>query len=286
MKPEFIEPVFEGAKSHARDRYLSALLCPGHERDDLLALAAVVGEIERIPALVSEPMLGEIRLQWWADWVQNLEDNPGATTGNPIADALGDVIRERGLPIAPMRELCEARISDLYADPFETTEAYAQYLSACETGPYQLAAAICGQTQTDASHAAKQAIANAGRATGGMRVLMKLAFFAARGRWPLPIENQIDPLANAADNQSVRQTLIRDEMQHVRKAACDATNAIKAADAEERTPLRRALRPIALIETYLTLLETQESWSLRPMKDLSPLSRVWILGKARVLSQP
>ncbi len=50
-----------------QDRYWSALLAPEPARGDLLALYAFHLELARIPGQISQPQLGEIRLQWWRD---------------------------------------------------------------------------------------------------------------------------------------------------------------------------------------------------------------------------
>ena len=50
-----------------RDRYLAALFAPEDKRADLLALYAFNAEITRVRDIVTEPHLGEIRLQWWQD---------------------------------------------------------------------------------------------------------------------------------------------------------------------------------------------------------------------------
>ncbi|MEO1206431.1 MAG: squalene/phytoene synthase family protein [Pseudomonadota bacterium] len=291
MKPEFIEAVFEAGKQHARDRYLSALLCPPPQRDGLVSLAAVIGEIERIPAIVSDPMLGEIRLQWWADWLANLGQNPETKTGNPIADAFTETRTTHALPIEPLQTLCEARISDFYADAFETHEAYHAYLSACEAGPYRLAAIICGHDESRASTHASAAVEAAGRVTGGIRVLMKLAFFTARGRWPLPLQNATNeglPAISETDAKSrdLRASAVRDEMRHIERAAADVASAIRAANPDERPPLRSALRPVALTQSYLKLLKSEACWSLEPVQDMAPFSRVWGLGMAKLRARP
>lgn len=87
--------IVEAARAHAFDLYLSALLAPASARDDLLVLAAFEGEIDRIPHVVSEPLLADIRLQWWRDVIAPA--GLGEGTGNPLADALADVIARRGL---------------------------------------------------------------------------------------------------------------------------------------------------------------------------------------------
>ncbi|MEL6873575.1 MAG: squalene/phytoene synthase family protein, partial [Pseudomonadota bacterium] len=63
------DPILAAARAFERDRYLTALRVQGDARGDLLTLAAFFAELQRIPAFVNEPMMGEIRFQWWRDAV-------------------------------------------------------------------------------------------------------------------------------------------------------------------------------------------------------------------------
>ena len=60
--------VRDAARVGAPDRYISALLAPKSVRAELIALGAFSAEIEKIPLTVSEPHLGEVRIQWWR-WI-------------------------------------------------------------------------------------------------------------------------------------------------------------------------------------------------------------------------
>ena len=86
MPPAEFAEVRGCARAHDFDRYLAALLAPRDVRDDLIALAATVGEIARVPATVKEPMMGEIRLTWWRDWLA--KPLAEGLSGNPVADAM------------------------------------------------------------------------------------------------------------------------------------------------------------------------------------------------------
>jgi phytoene synthase len=50
-----------------KDRFLSALFAPAHQRGPLFALYAFNAEIASVRDRAREPMPGEIRLQWWRD---------------------------------------------------------------------------------------------------------------------------------------------------------------------------------------------------------------------------
>ncbi|HTV90379.1 MAG TPA: squalene/phytoene synthase family protein, partial [Stellaceae bacterium] len=54
-------------RRHDRDRYQTALLAPAEKREALFALYAFNYEIARVRETVREPMLGQIRLQWWRE---------------------------------------------------------------------------------------------------------------------------------------------------------------------------------------------------------------------------
>ena len=67
----------ETVRRHDPDRYLSALFAPAERRPLLFALYAFNHELARVAERVREPMLGEIRLEWWREAVE------GAFEGRP-----------------------------------------------------------------------------------------------------------------------------------------------------------------------------------------------------------
>src|SRR5258708_16536213 len=70
-------------RGHDFARYASALFVPAAQRRALLAIYAFNVEISRVREQVSQPLPGEIRLQWWTDMLAGaghggVEGNPGA----------------------------------------------------------------------------------------------------------------------------------------------------------------------------------------------------------------
>ena len=128
---------------------MSALLAPHAAREDLITLAAFVGEAARIPAIVSEPMIGEIRLQWWRDAIEAAQSD--SLTGNPVADAVTGLIRRRGLPMDLFTHVLDARLTDLYADPVPDEATFVAYLEATQRTGFDLAARILGVANSTAS---------------------------------------------------------------------------------------------------------------------------------------
>ncbi len=70
------------------DRYLAALFAPAEARAALLALYAFNLELARVPELVTEPLLGEVRLSWWRE--ARAEARAGTPGRHPVALALPD----------------------------------------------------------------------------------------------------------------------------------------------------------------------------------------------------
>ncbi|HRK19460.1 MAG TPA: squalene/phytoene synthase family protein, partial [Hyphomicrobiaceae bacterium] len=152
--------IVERARSHEPDRYLAALLSPLTVRADLLALVAFTADLVRIPTVVTEPMMGEIRLQWWRDQFGPLAG--GATTAHPLADALGRAIRTHHLPVPLLTAMTEARAFDLYADPLTDEAALEGYMTKTEAIPFELTLRILGVDEAVAGRLAQPA----GRAFG------------------------------------------------------------------------------------------------------------------------
>ena len=63
----------ELVRSHDFARYASTLFVPAAQRRALLAVYAFNVEISRVRAQVSQPLPGEMRLQWWSDMLAGAE---------------------------------------------------------------------------------------------------------------------------------------------------------------------------------------------------------------------
>ena len=107
------DAVRQAARLREPDRYLAALLAPRAVRRDLVALAAFSAELLHARDVVRDPMIGEMRLQWWRDALQ--APARGEWTANPVADALGAAMLRHSLAPAVLQALIEARSRELQA---------------------------------------------------------------------------------------------------------------------------------------------------------------------------
>jgi len=130
----------ELVRSHDFDRYASTLFVAPEPRRALLALYACNVEIVRVRDQVTQPLPGEIRLQWWTDLLAGTAH--GAAEGNPVAAELLRAIAVHQLPTEPLERLIEAHQFDLYNDPMPDLAAMQDYLDGTVGGLLGLAGII------------------------------------------------------------------------------------------------------------------------------------------------
>lgn len=262
--------VREAARRTEPDRYLAALLAPRAASSDLIPLAAFVGDLARISYAVSEPMMGELRLQWWRDALVNLRN--GMATGSPIADTVGAVMRSRGLPEALFMSIIDARSQDLDEQEPLSSTAVDTYFDDTEGAAFQLAGHVLGVNERPGVPALMSA---AGQAYGRVRLLRALPSTLASGRVPAPLAGMAGAFDDgvAALTVSMRDSTIR-WLEEARRRARAAPRAALP-----------AILPLALVEPYLRALERQGPNSVRQTADISSLMRVWQLWRASVLGR-
>jgi NADH dehydrogenase [ubiquinone] 1 alpha subcomplex assembly factor 6 len=111
------------------DRFLTALFAPAPRREGLFALYAFNLEVARIAEAVHEPMMGQIRLQWWRERIAEIYRGE-APKGAEVPQALSEAIRALALPQAPFDALLNAREDDLVPDAPATLSEFEGYAAA------------------------------------------------------------------------------------------------------------------------------------------------------------
>lgn len=165
------------------DRWLASLFVPKPARLHVHALYAFSLEIARVREIVSEPLLGEIRFQWWRDALE--AEDAGDVTANPVAAALLDTIARFHLPKLPLLELIDARLFDLYDDPMDSVAALEAYAKATSSSLFRLATLVI-----DPVHAIQGlgVADHAGIAYALTGLLRALPWHIARGQIYIPLE--------------------------------------------------------------------------------------------------
>lgn len=170
------------ARAHDHDRYLCALFAPRHVRPVLLALTAFNVEVARVAEAVSEPMLGEIRLQWWRETIAELYD--GKTRDHPVARALAPAIERGLLSRQRFERIIEARIADLGAAAPADLAALETLARATAAELHHLWREALGETGDGAT----RAVEHVGAAFAMVGLMRATPFHAARGRLYLPAD--------------------------------------------------------------------------------------------------
>jgi phytoene synthase len=163
------------------DRYFSALFAPATVRPLLFALYAFNYEVARVADSVQEPMLGEIRLQWWRETLE------GARSGTPrlqdTARALAALFAKTGLAPDLFEALIDARAFDFRPETFADIAALESYVDSTSGNVMRLAARILG-----AGEAADGVIREAGLAYGLTGLLHAIPFHAHRNKVYVPMD--------------------------------------------------------------------------------------------------
>jgi 15-cis-phytoene synthase len=131
-----------------RDRFLATLFARAHVRPALFAIYAFDIEVAHISGRVSEPLAGEVRLQWWRDVITGASRDQAA--GSPVAAALVETIERHALPEQIFLDLIEAQRDALYRKPVETIAEFEEWSGKTSGGVLALAARTL--SGGDASH--------------------------------------------------------------------------------------------------------------------------------------
>lgn len=269
------DAVRDAARSLAFDRYLSALLAPRGVRDDLIALAAYLGELARIPLTVVDPQIAEIRLQWWRGAVEGFAS--GADTGNPIADAMGRAARRVSLPADLLLLPVEGRSRELYEDGIPDRSALEAYLDETEGASFRLALYILG---IEAAGVTGPLLRDAASALGRTQLALCLPRLLAKGRLPFPAAEAAitgDPRLLAQDPARTAARRIASALsEQARQSLADFRRASRALPSAAIP----AFLPLALIGPYLHAIESPRHDALTGLAEISPLTRVFCLWRA------
>jgi hypothetical protein len=91
-------------KDRSPARYVAALFAPAPTRRFLFALYALASELKNVRRAAREPLIVDMRFQWWTDALAALPDNP---RGHPVLQELAAAMSFGALASAPLIELVQ-----------------------------------------------------------------------------------------------------------------------------------------------------------------------------------
>jgi phytoene synthase len=118
------------------DRWLSSrFIADPKARADVIALYAFNYELARVAGGVSNALMGEIRLTWWREAMEEVAAGQPARKHPTVA-----AVTAAGYPLAALAEMAEARMADLDAAPFADEGQVLAYVDATAGAVMMLAA--------------------------------------------------------------------------------------------------------------------------------------------------
>jgi len=171
------ETIAELVRRADPDRYLAALFAPAEKRPLLHALYAFNIETARVADTVREPMMGEIRLEWWRETLAGAKE--GRPRPHDVARALAELFAAVDLPVGPFDAMVAARAFDSASEVFADRAAVEAYCDATSGNLMRLAARILRQENDALAREAGTAYALAG-------ILRAIPHNAARHKSFLP----------------------------------------------------------------------------------------------------
>lgn len=277
-EPAAADPVAiaaEEVRRHDPDRFATALAAPVPARRGLLAVYAFNLELARTREAVSETMLGEIRLQWWRDSLDELY--AGTPKRHMTVLALAECQQRTPLSRAHLDALIDARATDLYDEQIRSPHDLEQYCAGTGGRVAHLALEALGVSDIGA-HAAASHVGIAWALVGLIRAL---PFHAAQRRLYLPLGMLASAGLSPEDVYQGRST----EALHTVLAEVGLVARRHLADARALAPAipaeaRPALLPAVLAGRYLDRLQRRRFDPFGPPVALGPTERPLALALA------
>ncbi len=160
------------------ERFAAAMAAPPSAREKLWPLYAANLEIARAPWASQEPLVAEMRLQWWIDTLGDLAKGQ-VRRGHPVTEALAPMLAADPETARLMRALAEARRWDCWRDAFEDRAAFDSYLDATSGNLMWAVARALG-----APDAAEQPVRDFAWGAGLAQWFRAAPELEARGRMP------------------------------------------------------------------------------------------------------
>lgn len=266
-------------RQHDPDRYFSTLFAPAQKRPHLFALYAFSSEVARIHDVSREPLMGEIRMQWWRDALAASSDtDQNALPEHPVVAALADTIHRHDLPMQVFTALIDARVFDLYDDPMPTLADLEGYCGETCSVLFQLAAMILAGSQ----HVASSDVSGHGGVAYAITGLLRaFPWHARRRNVYLPSDLLAAYGVNAEDVTSGNDTAnIRNALFGLRDIASAHLDKAMALVPSVPMKARIAFLPLMLTGDYLRQIGGRTYQPFQTVVELTQLRKQWILWRA------
>ncbi len=249
------------------DRFRCAMVAPVELRGRLLAIYAFNLEVAKAPWVTQEPLIAQMRLQFWRDAIDEVFTGKKPRKHEVIVP-LAQVIAQSNLPRELFDALIDARAFDIDHDPHTGREAFDIYIENTSGALMELAARALG-----AGEEAIPTIRDFAYATGVARLLQALPALFAAGRDPIPTGWVLDrgliaaaavdgPLSRAIHDISSDALRRLNKARQHRKLVPHFALAAILPGRDAGAILRKVLKSPENVLKLAALSEFQQRWSL------------------------
>ena len=158
------------------DRHLAVMAAPPEARARLWPIYAFNVEVARAPWLTEEPLIAEMRLQWWRDALEEIAEGR-AVRRHEVTTPLSEVLDAEGAQV--LDAAVTARLWDARREPFADEAALDGHLEDTAGALLWAAARSLG------ARSGEEAVRGAAYAQGLANWLRAVPALEARGRLPL-----------------------------------------------------------------------------------------------------
>lgn len=237
-------------KTYDYDRFLTTLFAASERRENLFALYAFNHEVAKIREAVSEPMLGEIRLQWWREAIDGIYANE--PRNHEVVLPLSDAIHQHNLSKELFINIIDARAADIYDENPKTLADFESYLGGTSGNLMLLAAEIIGEQDPQVLSLAY----DMGLVWGLIGTIRSIRYHISLSKISLPQDLMDEHGVSKLDIFSCQHS---DNIKSVIKALCDAAEGYLNQIAADKKIITKQTRTIfllsALSRSYLNMIK-------------------------------
>lgn len=234
-----------------RDRYLTAVIAPPEVREALFALYAFNVEVAKTREMVSDPMMGQIRLQWWRDSIDGVYE--GNERRHEVVTPLGETVRRHELDRDLFFRIIDSRERDLADEPPATVAELERYADVSAGTLLLLALRIAAPGSSDEVEEAVRGIGIAWALIGIARAVP----FLARSRTTLLPDDLV--AAAGVEKGLLWELKVHPGLSRAVEMLCaKASDRLRAARAVRRDvpkPALPILRSTAILDSHLRVLK-------------------------------
>ena len=258
-----------------RDHWLATLFAPAAKRPHLHALQVFANEIARVRDRVSQPIAGELRLQWWRDLIEG--EARGETEANAVAAALLDTIARYDLSRGTLIDAIEAHRAALYGEAPPSIAALEAFFDRTIGGSIRSQIRVLVGPSAEAGGAVRHAAV----ALGIAELIRYLPHYVTRRFAVIPDEILARHGLGQGDiDAAVATPAIRSALADLRALARDRLADLRSAKSQIPETAAPALLTVNLVEPLLRASERPGVDPFSTPIEIPQWRRQWVLWRA------